>query len=104
MTTTSAAIPTHPVVGLVGDVRTTLDKAATTAAWTMDSTACSEALVELARAKAQLAEIEMRVLLQADGLGLGHDQGFTSTAHWYATTTRQTKPAAVATLKLAQAL
>lgn len=100
----SGTFPAHPLVGLVADVRAALDKAATAPAWSLSSGDCVDLLPEIARAEAQLAELKMRALVQAEAHGVGHERGFTSTAHWLARTTRQVKPAAVGTLRLAQAL
>lgn len=97
-------VPDHRLVGLVGDVRAALDKAAVAPAWSLSSDDCATLLPEIARAEAQLAELKMRALLQAETLGVGHDQGFTSAAHWLARTTRQVKPGAVGTLAIARRL
>lgn len=100
----SGTLPAHPLVGQVADVRAALDKAATAPSWSLSADDCVDLLPEIAKAEAQLAELKMRALVQAEAHGVGHERGFTSSAHWLARTTRQVKPAAVGTLKLAQAL
>jgi hypothetical protein len=51
-----------------------------------------------------LAEVELRVLREADRHSVGDQVGFTTAALWWATATRQTKPEAIGAAKLAEAL
>lgn len=64
----------------------------------------AETLQRLHRAKARLAELDMRVLVSADRNGVGADNGATSTTAWLANQTHQTRARCSADLRLAEQL
>ena len=70
----------------------------------MDPTETTATLAEAQSAKAQLAELEARLLAHADRSDLAGGTGATSTANWHAHTTRTTRPAAHRVIRLAQGL
>lgn len=94
----------HPLVGFVASLEALLDDAATANAWTMSRSELAAVLPRLTRAKARLAELELRTLVEADRSSVGDETGFTTTPLWWAHTTGQTKPAATSALELARAL
>ncbi len=94
----------HPVTAFAGRLVARLDEVAGVATWSMTPAEQRTALVDLARAKAQLAALELRVLAEADRAGAGDITAAASAADWVAIETRQTRPVVRADLKLAQAL
>ncbi len=94
----------HPVTAFAGRLVARLDEVAGVATWSMTPAEQRTALVDLARAKAQLAALELRVLAEADRAGAGDITAAASAADWVAIETRQTRPVVRADLKLAQAV
>ena len=101
----SGGAPTaHPVVRFAGSLHGALDRLAPVPAWSMTPVEQREALVELARAEARLAEVRLRVLVAADRNQVGAESGATSTPAWVAHATHTTRAAAFRDLHLAQKL
>jgi hypothetical protein len=98
------ATPRHRVAAAVHQMRTTADSVTGASVWSMDPEETTATLLEVTRLKAQVAELELRVAGHAQSLDLGAEQGATSTANWWAHTTRQTRPAAHGAIRLAVAL
>ncbi len=94
----------HPVTSAVARVRADLDSVADLGAWSLGSVGTAAALQELARARGQLAELELRLVHHADRVGLHSEVGAADTLAWWANTTRQTKPDAKRRLLLAASL
>ena len=107
LTTTSGGSSTgrrHPIARLVTGLGEALDRVAQTPAWSMAPQEQRNALVELAVLEARLVELRMRVLAAGDGAAIGTVSGASSTGAWVAHTTRVTRPAAQAEVRLAAAL
>jgi hypothetical protein len=100
------AIANHPhrVTSAIAGVRSDLSAVADAAVWAMDSTETTNALTEIHAAKAQLAELEARLLVHADQCEVAGATGATSTANWYAVTTRTTRVQAHRAMRIAQGL
>lgn len=81
-----------------------LDRLADTPTWSMSPAEQQETLVELRRQRARLAELELRLLVQADRDQVGADSGATSTPAWLAHATKTTRQAAFRDLHLAKKL
>ena len=72
--------PTHPVLGCVAEVRAALASVSDAQPVFMSTADKQTALVELARAEAQLAEVRLRVLAAADDVGV--ESGARDAAAW----------------------
>jgi len=94
----------HPLVRFADALDTLLDEAGTANAWTMSPAELQAVLPRLTRAKARLAEVELRVLREADRNSVGSDVGATNTPAWWAHVTGQRVPAARAAVALARDL
>jgi hypothetical protein len=94
----------HPVVDFAARFRARLDWLAEAPVWSMTPTEQADVLVDLARARAQLDGLWLRVLAAADTHDVAAATAATSTAAWLAATTRQTRATAHAEVRLAQAL
>jgi hypothetical protein len=94
----------HPLVRFVDALESLLDDAGTANAWTMTRAELQEALPRLTRAGARLAEVELRVLREADRNSVGDDVGATNTPAWWAHVTGQRVPVAHGLAKLAARL
>jgi hypothetical protein len=92
------------VVRFTESLHGALDRLAETPTWSMTPEEQRTVLVELARAEARVAELRLRVLVQADRDGVGVDSGATSTPAWLAHATRTTTAARFRDLHLAQRL
>ena len=101
-----AAIANHPhrVSSAVADVRATLGSVATVPLWSMDPVEMAATLDQVQGAKAQLAELEARLLAHADQIDIAAHSGATSTANWHAHATRTTRAAAHRALRLSKGL
>ena len=93
----------HPVTDFAGRVCDRLSALAARPVWSMGPADLRTALVDLARAEAQLTALRLRVLAEAERVG-ATDHAASTTADWVAVETRQVRPAAHADLRLAQAL
>ena len=101
---TAIAHQPHPVSRVVADVRDQLTGVAGIPVWSMDAADTTSVLDEIQSAKAQLAELEARVLAHAERIDLAGSTGATSTANWHAHRTRTTRPAAHRAMRLAEGL
>ena len=72
---TAIAHHPHRVARAVARVRTQLASVAEASLWSMDATETTTTLAEIASAKAQLAELEARILGHADSLDVARDVG-----------------------------
>ncbi len=72
--------------------------------WSMDAAETTATLAEIQSAKAQLVELEARLLSHADRTEVAAATGATSTANWHAHATTTTRVAAHRSMRLAQGL
>ena len=101
---TAIAHRPHPVTRAITAARDQLAAVATVPLWSMDPTETSALLAQVQSAKAQLAELEARLLGHADLTDLPGATGATSTANWHAVATRTTRPQAHRLMRLAAGL
>jgi hypothetical protein len=101
---TAIAHHPHRVVRAVANLRSELAGVADASVWSMSVEESATTLAEIAAAKAQLAELEARVLVHADLVDVGGQRAAMSTANWLAHTTGSTRVAAHRTMRLASAL
>jgi hypothetical protein len=94
----------HPVVAFTASLSAALDRLTSTPTWSMTPAEQRQVLVGLRRQRARLAELELRVLVDADRNQVGAESGATSTPAWVAHETRSTRSACFADPHLAQAL
>jgi hypothetical protein len=92
------------VTRAIAGVRAELSGVAEVPVWSMDAGETTAAIAELQSAKAQLAELEARLLVHADRIEVAADRAASSTANWYAVATRTTRPAAHRLIRLATGL
>ncbi|HET6939709.1 MAG TPA: DUF222 domain-containing protein, partial [Nocardioides sp.] len=87
------AIANHPhrVTSAIAGVRSELSSVAEVPVWSMDADQTTDALTEVRAAKAQLAELEARLLTHADRTDVAAESGATSTANWHAHATQTTR-------------
>ncbi|MCD4535428.1 HNH endonuclease, partial [Nocardioides sp. cx-169] len=102
----SPATPTasHPVAAGVARLREQVADLNQTPVWSMTPTETAQALADATRLRAQADELTLRLAAHADATRVGVETGATSTAVYWANTTRQTPRATAAAMKLAQAL
>src|SRR3954469_14314627 len=101
---TAMATPRHQVSAAVARMREAADAVTDASVWSMDPAQTKATLVEVTRLEAQVAELKLRVAAHAGELRLGEEEGATSTATWWAHTTRQVRPTATGQVRLAHAL
>jgi len=101
---TAAALPSHPVAATVARVREEVRAVARTPVWSMPPAELGEVLVAVTRLAAQVAQLQLRLLAQAERSGVGQDVGATSAANWVAVQTRTTRPAMHRAARLARQL
>ncbi len=94
----------HPVAGFVEHLHADLDDLRDVGVWSMPRETLAATLVSLTRARARLAELEMRVLTVADRYDVGHDVAANDTPAWWAEQTRVTRAEAHRALRLARSL
>src|SRR4051794_35175981 len=94
----------HPLVRFADTMETVLDETACANPWTMTAGELREVLPRISRAKARLAEVELRLLAEADRQSVGDDVGATNTPAWFAHLTGQPVPAVHGMVKLAARL
>src|SRR4051794_31243583 len=101
-----SAIANHPhrVTTAVADVRARLSSVAHVPLWSMDATETTTALAEIQAAKAQLVELEARMLCHAEQIDVPDNTGASSTANWYAVATNTVRPAAHRLMRIAAGL
>jgi hypothetical protein len=100
------AIANHPhrVTSAIAAVRSELASVAEVPVWSMDAAETTDALAEVRAAKAQLAELEARLLCHADRTEVGNQGNATSTAKWLAVTAQTTRPESHRLLRIAKSL
>lgn len=81
----------NPVHRFAGVALAALDRLVDAPAWAMTVDEQAEALVELTRLQARVAELRLRVVAAADRNEIGAKEGATSTAAWLARHTRETR-------------
>ncbi len=96
--------PAHPVATVVASVRAELRSVSGTPVWSMTAAETGSALVEVTRLKAQVAQLELRLLSHAERVEVGSEVGATSPANWLAHQTRTTRPAVHRAARLARRL
>ena len=101
---TAAPLPSHPVTETVAWVREDVRAVAETPVWSMPPGELGEVLVAVTRLAAQVAQLLMRLLVQAERSGVGQEVGARSAANWLAHTTRTTRPAVHRAARLAKRL
>ncbi len=101
---TALAHEPHPVTRAVAEVRVHLGAVTGTPVWSMSPAQTTTALAEVQAARAQLAELEARLLAHADRIDLRAETGATNTANWHAVTTRTTRTTAHRAMRLATGL
>ena len=94
----------HPVRAFARQLTTRLDQLAPTAVWSMTPADQRDTLLELAKAKSQLAALELRVLAEADRSGATDTEAACSAADWLAVETQQVRRSVRSDLHLARAL
>jgi hypothetical protein len=101
-----SAIAQHPhrVTTAIADARSSLASVAGVPVWSMDPTETTSALSEIQSAKAQLAELQARLLVHADRIDLAGQTAAASTATWHAVATVTTRAAAHRLMRTAHGL
>ena len=99
-----AALGTHQVDRGIAAAGAAVGELAEASLLGLDARATGEALVALGRLRAQVAELELRVLAHADEVRVQETTGATTPATWLATATRVTVRAARRAAVLAEAL
>jgi hypothetical protein len=94
----------HPLVRVVDALEAVLDDAGAANAWTLSPAELQTVLPRLTRLAARLAEVELRVLREADRADIGEDVGATNTPAWWAHMTGHRIPVARAAAHLAEQL
>ncbi|HET6165227.1 MAG TPA: DUF222 domain-containing protein, partial [Marmoricola sp.] len=94
----------HPLLALADALGAALDDVSSANAWTMTPAELQSVLPRLTRARNRLAEVELRVLREADRHSVGGDTGATNTPAWWAHVTGQQVPAARSAVALAEDL
>ncbi|MGI9156828.1 MAG: DUF222 domain-containing protein, partial [Marmoricola sp.] len=94
----------HPVAAAVARIHAELDELVDAGVWTMSPAVLAKTLPALTRARARVAELELRVAHHADRVGLGTEVGAADTTAWWANTANLTKGEAKRLAKLAKAL
>ena len=89
---------------VVASVRAELASVTGTPVWSMQSEELGSTLVEVTRLAAQVAQLQLRLLAQAERMQVGASVGATSAANWLAHQTRTTRPAVHRAARLATAL
>ena len=102
--TAAALEPSHPVAAVVASVRDGLRSVAQTPVWSMTAAETGDALVEVTRLVAQVAQLQLRLLAHAGRVEVGAEVGATSPANWLAHQTRTTRPAVHRAARLAKRL
>ncbi|MCW2738974.1 DUF222 domain-containing protein [Nocardioides sp.] len=96
--------PEHRVTSLARRCREELGAVAEAPLWSLSAAEAGDALVMLTQARAQLEDLLMRVLRHAETVETGLDAGATSTASWWAHTSRTTRAEAHRTARLAASI
>ncbi len=91
----------HPVAVFAQRLSARLDEVGPVPVWSLDPAETREALVALARARAKLEALQLRLLAAAEANGACTEEGAVTAAAWVAVETRQTRAQARSDLKLA---
>ncbi len=102
--TAAALDPTHPVAAVVACVRDEVRSVVGTPVWSMSASETGDALVEVTRLEAQVAQLRLRLLGHAERIQVGAEVGATSAANWLAHQTQTTRPAVHRAARLAKRL
>ncbi|MEV7428687.1 DUF222 domain-containing protein [Nocardioides sp. NPDC092400] len=94
----------HVVCRAVAKSRKQMRSAAEVHLWSMSDDDVTDTLSEAAKLRAQAEALELRLAAEADRRHAGERVGATDTAAWWATETRQTRPAAKHRMRLAESL
>lgn len=94
----------HPVAGAVARSHEVIDEVLEASVWSLSPDEAGELLAELTRLQARAAEMTLRVAAHADRVGAGDTSGATSTASWWAHTSRLTRSEAHRAMRLARLL
>ena len=94
----------HPIRSAAAQIHDILKTVRDAPAWSMSPAETREAMVELTRLEAQIAELQLRVAHHGQTVEVEADSGATSTANWWAHATKQTRAAAHRKTRLATAL
>src|SRR5689334_7359494 len=94
----------HPVTRALAGVRRELSSVAEAPMLSKAPEETIAAIRDVQAAKAQLAEVEARLVRQAEALDVPGQAGATSTANWLAHQTKVTRRSAFATTRLATSL
>jgi hypothetical protein len=100
------AIANHPhrVTSAIADTRVRLASVAQVPVWSMDAIETTAAIADVQAAKAQLAEVEARLLSHATRIDIPATTAASSTANWHAVATTTTRAQAHRTMRLADGL
>ena len=85
MSTAAHTPPQHRVSAVVGRVHDCLDEVVEVSLWSMGPGETADALKELTRLEARVAELTLRVAAHADTVRVGDATGAVSTAAWWPT-------------------
>jgi hypothetical protein len=96
---TVQATPRHQVSVATAQMRAAAGAVVDASVCSMSPVEAATTLVELTRLEAQVVELKTRVAAHADEVGVGDEVGATSTANWLAHITKQTRAAAVRTVR-----
>ncbi len=94
----------HPIRSAITRIDEAIKDVRDVPAWSMAPAETREAMVEITRLNAAIAELEARVAAHGQTVEVEADSGATSTAHWWAHQTKQTRAGAHRKTKLAAAL
>ncbi len=94
----------HPIRSAITRIDEVLKDVRDVPAWSMSPGETREAMVEITRLNAAIGELEARLAAHGQTIEVEADSGATSTANWWAHTTRQTRAGAHRKTKLAAAL
>jgi hypothetical protein len=104
MTSPPLSAPVHPIVGFTVALAGALDRVLTHEPAFLTVEEKRTVLVELARQRARLEALELKVLAAADRDDVGAETGATSTGAWLSHVTLADRPEVAARVKLAGAL
>ena len=81
----------HPIRSAAAQIADILKTVRDAPAWSMSPAEAREAMVELTRLEAQIAELQLRVAHHGQTVEVEADSGATCTANWWAHATKQTR-------------
>ncbi len=104
MSISPATAPQHPLLQVVGALDRVCEEAAEAGAWSLSEAELRSVLPEVTRVASRVAELQARLLAEADRRDLGEAGGYHDAAGWFANATRTTRPAAKGLVRLARSL